>query len=97
MIHPKLDISEKYFRKQVLQLCKMFGWSYYFTWNSIRSPRGFPDLVLARERVIFVELKSEKGKLTELQEDWQAILKKAKVEVYIWKPNQLEEIAVILR
>lgn len=94
---PCLDISERDFRKQVVELARMFRWEYYFTWNSIRSPRGFPDLVLARERVIFSELKTEKGKLTELQEHWQDVLRKAGAEVYIWKPSQFPEIVEILK
>ena len=47
---------------------------------------------------IFAELKSDKGKLTPHQEEWLALLNQCtSVEAYCWKPDQLEEIAGILR
>jgi len=53
----------------ILDAAKYLGWRAYHVRNSkagiIQGDAGFPDLVLARKgRVLFVELKSEKGKLT---------------------------------
>jgi hypothetical protein len=61
--------------------------------------KGFPDLVLARPpRVIFAELKTAKGKLGPEQENWLAALTACPgVEVYVWRPDQLDDIAQILR
>ncbi len=91
-------ISEKQFRQQVIDLLKLYKWRYYFTWNSKHSPAGFPDLVILRDdRLAFIELKSEKGKLTGEQSQWLQALKETKLcEVYIWRPAQLEQIAKIL-
>lgn len=70
------EITEKQFEQQVKDLAKLFGWRYYHTWRSIHSPAGFPDCVMVRPpRLIFTELKSEKGKVTEEQEDWLEILR----------------------
>jgi hypothetical protein len=47
------------------------AWRIYHTRNSKGSHAGFPDLVLLRPpRLIFAELKTERGKLTRAQEDW---------------------------
>lgn len=92
-----IDISEKVFRHQVIDLSKLFGWKHYFTWTSIHSPKGFPDLVLVRERVIFAELKTEKGKITPNQQEWIDALRKANQEVYLWRPSDFDEIARILQ
>jgi len=90
--------TETQLREQVRGLCKVFGWKFHFTWLAIHSPKGFPDLVLRRPpRLIFAELKTEKGKLTPSQEEWQADLKACGQEVYIWRPSDFEKIAEILR
>lgn len=48
---------------------------------------GFPDLVLCRERVIFAELKSDRGRLSTEQMDWMFSLGEAGAERYIWYPQ----------
>ena len=93
-------VTERDLREQIRDLCKIFGWRMYFTWTSIHSPRGFPDLVLAhpdKRRLIFAELKSDKGHLTLAQEEWIELLRDCAQEVYLWRPGDIEQIAEILR
>lgn len=100
-----MEITEKQFERQVKELAKMFGWLYYHTWRSIHSPAGFPDCVMVRgSRLIFAELKSEKGKVSPAQEEWlDALIGVAKqtnfqeIQVYQWRPHMFDEIAEILR
>lgn len=92
-------ISEKDFRQQVIDLAKLLGWRVYFTWNSLHSPAGFPDLVLVHEergQLIFAELKSEKGKTTPAQLEWLTALKRVCKQVYLWRPSDFEQIQRIL-
>lgn len=49
--------------------------------------KGFPDLVLVRDRVLFVELKSDTGRLTVEQQDWAFALSHAGVEWTLWSPT----------
>lgn len=94
-----IRITERDLREWVRDLCKLFGWKIYFSWTSIHSPRGFPDLVLAnhdQKRVIFAELKNEKGRLTPAQEEWLDTLKACGQEDYLWRPADIEEIAAVL-
>lgn len=66
-----LEITEKQFEAQVKDLAKLFGWKYYHTWRSIHSPAGFPDVVMVRPpRLIFAELKGERGKVSLEQQEW---------------------------
>jgi len=90
--------TEKQFESQVKDLAKIFRWKYYHTWRSIHSPAGFPDCVMVRpDRIIFAELKSEKGQVSEAQQEWLDKLEATgKCEVYLWRPGQIEEIAEIL-
>lgn len=96
----KIVVTERDLREQVRDLCKLFGWKLYFSWTSIHSPRGFPDLVLCnpeQKRVIFAELKSEKGKVSTYQQEWLDTLAACGAEVYLWRPGDFEGIVEILR
>jgi len=69
------NLSERQFQSLVIDHAKVSGWLYYHTHDSRRSAPGFPDLVLVRRRmertrVIFAELKTDKGKLRPEQESW---------------------------
>ena len=48
---------------------------------------GYPDLTMVRDtRLIFAELKSERGRTTVDQQDWLHALK-AVAEVRLWRPG----------
>jgi hypothetical protein len=50
--------------------------------------KGYPDLTLVRERIIFVELKAAAKYLTREQKLWRDWLLAAGAEWYMWKPLQ---------
>lgn len=58
--------------------------------------KGFPDLVLVRERVVFAELKSATGRLTHDQRAWAEWLGRAAAEHYVWSPDDWPAIERIL-
>lgn len=95
-----MDITEKQFESQVKDLAKLFGWKYYHTWRSIHSPAGFPDCVMVRRsRIVFAELKSEKGKVSPKQQEWLDALGNVgdkDVQVYLWRPGDFDEVAECL-
>lgn len=87
-------ISEKELMANVIELARFCGWMHYHTYESRRSPHGFPDLVLIRRgRLLFAELKSERGRLTIAQKSWLDELKDIElksgrvVEVHVWRPH----------
>jgi hypothetical protein len=89
-------MTEAAFQKLVEQLARLMGWLCYHTHDSRRSAAGFPDLVLVRERIIFVELKSATGRLSAEQERWIARLQTAGAVVYLWRPTDWREIEATL-
>jgi len=92
-----LELSEKEWQAQVVGLAKQLGWrGAYHTFDSRRSTSGFPDLVLVRERVVYIELKSEAGKVSPSQRRWLRWLLDAGAEAYIARPRDLEALGVIL-
>ena len=99
MKNPYSEITEKQLREQIRDLCKLMGYDFYFTWSSIHSPRGMPDLILCRPpRLIFAELKKEKGQLSEYQQKWIDSLNKCPgVEVFVVRPSDIEWFAGVLR
>jgi VRR-NUC domain-containing protein len=84
------DLTEKEWQQQIVQLARTLGYRIYHTYDSRRSQPGFPDLVLVRDRVIYVELKRESGKLTDSQISWVESLKAAGAEIYVWRPSDLQ-------
>lgn len=83
-------MSEAQLQSNVRRMATVCGWKIYHTRDSRKSDIGFPDLVLVRKnRLLFVELKSEKGKITPEQREWLHVLMLTKrVETFLWRPSQ---------
>jgi hypothetical protein len=92
-------LTEKQWMAQVVDLARTFRWETYHAFLSVHSPRGWPDLALVRPpRLILAELKSEAGKLTPAQARWLELLGACDgVEVYTWRPSDLDAVAARLR
>lgn len=100
-------MNETEFMDQVAETAQRFGWRVAHFPRS-RSPRGnpmtavkydakgYPDLTLVRERVIFAELKVDSRVRIE-QVEWLGALEAAGAEVYVWKPKDAAEIERVLR
>lgn len=89
---------EKDFQQQVIDLAQIAGWLHYHTYDSRRSPAGYPDLSLVRNgRLIYAELKSESGSPSDEQQKWLDELDRVPgVEVYVWRPSDWDEIERVL-
>lgn len=100
-------ILEKDWQKQVIDLARLLRWRVAhfrpaMTKHGWVTPvaadgKGFPDLCLVRERVIFVELKRDGGKTTDDQAVWLHALNNAGIETYVWRPADAEQVLQILR
>lgn len=100
--------TEKEFAQALVDLARLLHWRVYRTYDSRRSPAGFPDLVLVRNgRLIFAELKTAKGRLTADQTGWLAALGDVEravdgwvekfVRVYVWRPSDWPQIEQVLK
>lgn len=84
-------MTEAELQKAILDAARQFGWLVYHTHDSRRSQAGFPDLVMVKgSRIIFAELKAEKGRLSPAQLTWINALQNTYAEVYVWRPESLE-------
>ena len=103
-----LTISEKAFSRQVEDLLKTFHWRWcHFRpartehgWRTALSGhQGFPDYIATKgSRLLICELKSGKNKLSPSQVEWIDSLKQIpSTEVYVWYPENWDDIVSILR
>lgn len=93
---PDRDLTEKDFSRLVYELCDSLGWRRYHTYRSERSQPGYPDETIVRERVVWLEIKTEAGKLSDAQIDWLRALRNAGQEVYLVRPRHLQTLARVL-
>lgn len=104
--------TENQLQKAVIEMARYLGWRVaHFRPAQTQTGRwvtavegdgkGFPDLVLVRPpRIIFAELKSEKGRKSLDQEIWLGYLSRCPgVEVAVWRPTHWDngEIEEVLR
>lgn len=92
-------MTERAFQTDVVDFATLLQYRHYHTYDSRHSVEGFPDLVLARApRLLFVELKAERGKLADAQIGWLLALEQcADAEVYVWRPTDWDAIIQTLQ
>lgn len=92
------EVSEAQFQRSVTDALSLFGWLWYHTHDSRRSNKGFPDLVAVRgQRVLYVELKREDGRVTVEQSTWLQRLKDAGQSAYVLRPSQMDAFLEVIR
>jgi hypothetical protein len=101
-------ISERDWQRQVTDAAELFGWTWVHfrparTERGWRTPvsgplgKGWPDLTLIRERVVYVELKAQGARLTPEQQAVHEALVRAGAEVQFWRPSDLNAAVDVLR
>ena len=98
------QISEREWQSHVCKIAGLKGWRYYHPPDNRpvngriqKVVSGFPDLCLIKNgRMVFAELKREKGIVSPEQEEWMQAIKECDIEVYVWRPSDLHELVAIL-
>ena len=104
----RVPLTEAQFQKQVTDLAERLGWSWLHIermgdvsgrWRTpVSGPlgTGWPDLVLIRrDKLIFAELKAQKGQLTPPQRTVMMELVKV-APYYVWRPSDFNSILEVL-
>jgi hypothetical protein len=100
---PPPKVSESAWQAQLVQLAHTFGWLVQHTrpaqhgdrWMTpITGDVGFPDLVLVHPQrgVVFAELKTDRGAVSEMQYKWGRAIRDAGGEWRIWRPKDIDEV-----
>jgi hypothetical protein len=104
----KIPMSEEEWQGQILDLAHLLGWRHMHArrsigrggkWTTATNVTGWPDLTMWHEkqhRVMFVELKTETGKLDPEQIEVLNSLSRAGQEIYVWRPSMFDEIRKVL-
>ena len=98
----ELDSSEKIWQDQVIQIANTCGWDahhirparYGATWKT-DGLAGMPDLILIGQRgqgIIWAELKTRTGRLSDVQEHRITQLLENGQEVHVWRPTDVDAI-----
>lgn len=90
-------LTETQYQQRITDTCDRLRLRWYHTHDSRRSPSGFPDLVIVGARTIFVELKSDTGRVTKAQGEWLRDLAASGQETYVWRPKDWIEALATLR
>lgn len=86
-------MNEKEFQGNVVELAHYMGYLTYHTFDSRRSEPGFPDLVIAgKNRILFREIKTEKGMLTAAQLTWGGALTAGQGDWDVWRPSEMDRV-----
>jgi VRR-NUC domain len=95
-------VKGKELQKGVVDLGRTLGWTVaHFMSVPVKFPsqplqwrtpvaadgKGFPDLILVRERVIAVEIKGDGDSLKPEQEKWLTAFRIAGIEAFVWGPK----------
>jgi hypothetical protein len=90
--------TEKQFMSQVVRYAELMGWRVHHTFDSRKSSPGVPDLLcIRRPRVVWAELKSDRGRLTDDQRAWLLDLRACGQEAYLWSPRNWSAVEKLLR
>ena len=101
-------MTEAEFQNAVADLAHVYGWkiSHFGAartkdgWSTpVRyDAAGFPDCVFVHPRglVLFVEFKTDKGRLSPAQSDWGDWLDDAGADYCLWRPGNADIIAGVL-
>ena len=103
-------MTETEHQNQIIDLAHLYGWKvahFRPAWSrdgkrcmtAVQADgTGWPDLTLVKgSRLIFAEVKSDKGKVSSAQAGWLTDLKMTgHAEVYLWRPEDWSEIQEVL-
>jgi VRR-NUC domain-containing protein len=99
---PASAMAEKRFQMQLLQVARLAGWIAYHTFDSRKSPEGFPDVILVRPEpgrgpVYAWECKTARGKVTMPQQMWLTALDGKTISARVVRPSDLEDLVRLLQ
>lgn len=102
MVEPRKVLNAAMTERELFECVRAhlnaFGWLWHHVYDARRSNAGLPDLIAVKNgRLLFIELKTEKGRLTDEQRVWLMALHHAGGEegtpygarTCVWRPSDL--------
>lgn len=86
-------ITEKEFHRTVAAFLRARGFRVYHTRYSLGSDPGYPDITaVGHGTVLWLELKNERGRVTQAQEDWIVELQMAGQHARVVRPSDWDDL-----
>lgn len=91
-------MTEKQLQRAITDAAKLYRWDVYHTTYSIGSDRGYPDLTLVHPEhgVIWCELKTYRGRVSDDQRRWLHRLEAAGQRAWLVYPDDLDALLRVL-
>jgi hypothetical protein len=92
-----LPMSESDLQASVVDLAGRLDYLCYHTFDSRRSVKGFPDLVLLHRRsgnLVVAELKSDTGTVTPEQDEWLRAFA-LRGAAFLWRPEHWRDGTIL--
>lgn len=95
-------LSEREWQAQVVKAAEAFGWAVWYDTDSRRNRAGWPDLTLLRVRggqgrLLFLELKTERGRVRPEQREWlDALSAVPGVVATVVRPRDWDDVLALL-
>jgi hypothetical protein len=100
---PGVPLTEKSWQQAVTRLLHQHGYHLvYHTYDSRRSPSGFPDVCALHEQpghpLLALELKTDTGQITPAQAAWLAAMETSSgIRVGVYRPRDVERLVEMLQ
>jgi VRR-NUC domain. len=91
-------MTERQLQDAIIEAAKRMNWLCYHVYDSRRSVPGFPDLVLLKgQRMMVLELKTDKGRVRPEQHVWLDAFVQAGITAKIIRPADLDDVLAQLQ
>lgn len=85
----RMAMTEKELQAAIVELAAVLKYEVQHPYDSRKSRKGWPDLTIfggRHNKLLFAELKTTKGKITQEQADTLRLLADCGQFVYVWRP-----------
>lgn len=84
-------MTEDQLQAAVVDLCDRLGLLWWHDTDSRRNQAGLLDLIVVGSTVLYVELKTDKGRIRPEQQIWLDALNAAGQTAVVWRPQHLKD------
>jgi hypothetical protein len=93
---PSPYVSEAGFQRVVVDLAELCGWLCWHDEDSRKNDAGLPDLILVRERLLWWEVKTQRGKLRPVQQVFGRRLLRSGQDWRVIRPSDWDYVVATL-
>lgn len=92
-------MREKDWQQTILDAARYLGWTVIHHYDSRRSTPGFPDIIAIKPpRMLAIECKTERGKVTPAQQQWLDVLAGVPgVTAMVARPSDWDRVEAALK